>query len=373
MTYNIPVLRNSLNWAPSLIRRGLTSLPSPRHQPRLVHIVFCFADHFEPKWQNANQDTERERVNRWVKIYPKLAFAHKDSDGISPKHTWFYAAEQYSPRHLEELSKLCSLNLGEIEVHLHHSNDTQEGFRQKLEKAKLEFSQHSALVTQSDPAEVAFAFIHGNFALNNSGESPQLCGVNSELRILGQAGCFADFTLPSAPHETQTSKVNSIYYAKDIPGKRKSHDRGVDVRVGREKTGDLMLIQGPLALNWRLRKWGILPRIENGCILGNNPGTPSRVDLWVQQHMHVQGRPEWIFIKIYCHGAQENDMDALLGGGAGRMYSYLEAKYRDGERYKLHYVTAREMFNIVKAAEAGMEGNPDMYRDYLIKRYRNTP
>lgn len=372
MTYNIPVLRNSLTWAPSLIRRGLTSLLSPRHQPGLLHILFCFADHFEPKWRNANPETERKRVNRWVEMYPKLAFAHKDSDGISPRHTWFYAAEQYSPRHLEELSNLCLLGLGEIEVHLHHENDTPEGLREKLEKAKHEFSQHGALVTQSDPAGFAFAFIHGNFALNNSGGSPQLCGVNSELRILRNAGCYADFTLSCAPHEAQTRKINSIYYAQDIEGKRKSHDKGVDVEVGGREFGDLMLIQGPLALNWKRRKWGLLPRIENGCILGNNPGRSDRVDLWVQQHIHVQGRPEWIFIKVYCHGAQEDDIDALLGGGADRMHSYLESKYRDGERYRLHYVTAREMYNIIKAAEAGRVGNPTQYRDYLIKPYLNA-
>src|SRR5262249_32297077 len=32
----------------------------------------------------------------------------------------------------------------------------------------------------------------------------------------------------------------------------------------------------------------------------------------------------------------------------------------------LHFVTAREAYNIVKAAEAGHSGNPNDYRDYLI-------
>jgi len=34
----------------------------------------------------------------------------------------------------------------------------------------------------------------------------------------------------------------------------------------------------------------------------------------------------------------------------------------------LHYVTAREAFNIVKAAEQGLTGNPEQYRDYILKK-----
>src|SRR5262249_39602993 len=34
--------------------------------------------------------------------------------------------------------------------------------------------------------------------------------------------------------------------------------------------------------------------------------------------------------------------------------------------FRLHFVTAREAYNIVKAAEAGLSGNPNDYRDYEI-------
>ena len=43
-----------------------------------------------------------------------------------------------------------------------------------------------------------------------------------------------------------------------------------------------------------------------------------------------------------------------------------ESKYNYGVNYKLHYVTAREAYNIVKAAEAGKAGNPGEYRDFVI-------
>jgi len=48
------------------------------------------------------------------------------------------------------------------------------------------------------------------------------------------------------------------------------------------------------------------------------------------------------------------------------MFEYLENKYNDGISYKLHYVTAREMYNIIKAAEAGENGDPGQYRDYEV-------
>ena len=54
-----------------------------------------------------------------------------------------------------------------------------------------------------------------------------------------------------------------------------------------------------------------------------------------------------------------------------KLYSHLEGAYNDGRKYRLHYVTAREMYNIIKAAEAGEIGDPDGYRDHVISPYAN--
>ena len=48
------------------------------------------------------------------------------------------------------------------------------------------------------------------------------------------------------------------------------------------------------------------------------------------------------------------------------MNDYLTTKYNDGDNYLLHYVSAREMYNIVKAAEQGEQGNPNDYRDFHV-------
>ena len=128
----------------------------------------------------------------------------------------------------------------------------------------------------------------------------------------------------------------------------------------------MLIIQGPLALNWKRRKLGIFPKIENSEITKANPPRKDRIDLWVEQGICVKGREDWIFIKVHTHGAQEKNFDCMLGKPMHNMHNYLETKYNDGVNYKLHYVTAREMYNIIKAAEAGEKGEPGEYRDYKL-------
>jgi len=371
--------RNIHIWLPSYIIQNIKSKPRiPYGKP--IHIIFAITDHFEPLWNRPSIEQGLARVDAWVKGYPETVKIHVDADGKCPQHTWFYPIDEFRPKHLEELSKLCHAGYGEIELHLHHDNDTAIGLREKIENAKKEFSKYGALIvktcrngnTDSDYI-YPYGFIHGNWSLDNSRRDGKWCGVNNELRILAETGCYADFTMPSAPSDTQSKKINSIYYAVDDPDKPKSYNTGIDVEVNKKPSGDLMMIQGPLCLNWKQRKALIFPKIENGSITANNPPTIDRMALWIKQHIHVRGRPDWVFVKVYTHGAQGKNYKAFLGrdGLLDKMYFYLESKYNDGTKYILHYTTAREMYNIIKAAEAGKNGNPNNYRDYIIPPYVN--
>lgn len=353
-------------WIISYLRACLTKKPLVDGP---THIMFCFVDHYEPQWAiKDDMATERKRVDRWMVDYPKLCAKHADADGKFPQHTFFYPEEEYREEHLSKLARLCKSGYGEVEIHLHHNNDTSENLRQTLSGfAKLLHEQHGLLPVFPETNQPAYAFIHGNWCLCNARKDGRWCGINDELIVLKETGCYADFTLPAAPNESQTAKINSIYYAQDIAGQPKSHNTGVDVKVGGKTWGDLMIIQGPLTLNWKKRKFGFMPRIEASDMRGQTPPTKERVDLWVNANIHVQGRPNWVFIKIHTHGTQEQDMDTLLGSQTDEMFSYLEEKYNDGKQYVLHYVTARETFNIIKAAEAGLDGNPNAYRDYILK------
>ncbi len=359
-------------WLPSYIA-GARKRRERRAAPRdVTHVMFAFVDHFEPVVK-PGQDPARKAnaLADWLRRYPALAARHRDSDGRPPRHTWTFPLETYDPAIIEQLLSMCRSGLGEVEVHLHHEDDTPETFRARMKEGLDRFATHGVGVVDGIEGH-RFAFVHGDWALDNSHPAGKHCGVNNELTILRELGCFADATLPSAPSPTQTRKVNSIYYATDDPAHPKSHDTGVDVEVGRPPCGDLMIVQGPLLLDWRSRKLGIVPRIDNGAITGAYPGRPYRVDAWVRQAVGVVGRPDWVFVKVHCHGASVADRDAVLGDGADAMFGHLETAYGSGGR-RLHYVTIREMYNIIKAAEAGKTGNPNAFREYTIPAYLCVP
>ncbi len=356
--------RNMLLWLPAYCR-GLWRRPAPHAGPK--HVMFCFVDHFEPRWGRADYEQETKRMRRWCEGYPRLCANHRDADGLPPRHTYFFPEEEYRPEHLRDLVTLCRAGYGEIEIHLHHDNDTAAGLRSKLQGfTKILLENFGALPVMPDTGRAAWAFVHGNWALDNSRPDRRWCGVDDELTVLAEEGCYADFTLPSAPDGTQTRTINSIYYATDDPAHAKSHDTGTPVRVGGKAEGHLMIVQGPLGLNWRWRKLGIMPRIENADVRRSSPPRPDRTDLWVRTGIHVVGRPEWVFVKVHTHGLQDNDIDTLLGPPTDAMFRDLETRYNDGANYVLHYVTAREMYNIIKAAEAGRQGDPNDYRDFVV-------
>ena len=298
-------------WLPTYVKQGLfphKKFGGPKH------IMFCFVDHYEPQWMNKdNINLERERVDRWMTDYPLMATKYTDADGYHPKHSFFFPEEEYRKEHLDKLSDLCARGFGEIEIHLHHENDTSDNLRSTLTNfAELLYKDHGALSLDPETGKPTYAFIHGNWALDNSHAHGHWCGVNDELIILKETGCYADFTFPS-PDTTQPAMVNCIYYAKDEPEKPKSYNKGRKVKKGGSTWGDLMIVQGVLKLNWKNRKFGVIPKIEQSDVRNTLPPSKERVDMWVDQAIHIENRPDWIFIKVHTHGTQEASMETLLG------------------------------------------------------------
>ena len=144
-----------------------------------VHIMFLVADHYEPGPNN-------EIVKQWVEKYPEIAKKLRDADGRPPRHTWFYPSERAEERfeQLQMLKKLTESGFGEIELHLHHQNDTEESLRQKFRDAKRVYNKVGALITVDE--KITFGFVHGDWALDNSIKinNENLCGVNNEITIL---------------------------------------------------------------------------------------------------------------------------------------------------------------------------------------------
>src|SRR4029077_11080954 len=119
---------------------------------------------------------------------------------------------------------------------------------------------HGLLSRHRTTGAIMYGFIHGNWALCNARPDGSQCGVDHEIPIRVETGCYADFTFPSAPSATQPPIINRIYYACDRPGRRSQ-----DVPLPRPSENALLLVQGPLLLDWTRRKWGTVPGVENAC------------------------------------------------------------------------------------------------------------
>jgi len=266
--------KNTGIWLPEYIKQIISHRPSGFNDSDCRHVIFCFADHYEPGWGKPGKRIEDERVKYWMENYPKMVKNFTDSDGFSPKHSFFFPEEEYRAEHIEGLASLCEQGFGEIEIHLHHDNDTEEGFREKLVSfIKILRDEHGMLGESIIDKRPAYGFIHGNWSLNNSRKDKKWCGVNNESEILLNTGCFADFTMPSAPSDTQTKTINSIYYCDPYKGESKSHNTGTKLEVFAPKMDRLLLVQGPLMLNWTNRSRKILPRIESSDIDADCPAT----------------------------------------------------------------------------------------------------
>jgi hypothetical protein len=362
--------RNLDRWLVPYVLQTARRRARRRGEP--VHLLLCIGDHYEPGNGGVSAEVARARVARWRRDYPRLFHRFRDRDGRPPQHTFFYPLEQYDREHLDALTELCRAGYGEVEVHLHHDGACAEDLRrQLLDYKELLAQRHGLLARHRHTGEVRYAFIHGNWALDNSRPDGRCCGVNNELDVLRETGCYVDMTLPSAPSPTQTRTINSIYYATDDPARPKSHDRGVPVGRAPQPPNSLMLIQGPLLLDWGNRKWGLAPRIENACIHETLPPTLPRAWLWLKARVQVPARPDWFFVKLHTHGAREPNAEVLLGDAAVRFHEALARQAEADPDFHYHYVTAREMYNLAKAAEAGWTGSVDAARDYLL--VRNTP
>jgi hypothetical protein len=362
-----------MNWHASYTRQLLSGrfreIKSNGHV-KPTHFLLAIANHFEPGWQNVPLAVGINRVTSWIETTDKIRNI-KDQYGSGLKHSYFFPLEQYEKAYIETLARHCREGFGEIEVHLHHgieSPDTAENLKSRLIEyiSKLR-KEHGWEVNDAKGRGPCYVFVHGNWALANSAGG-MYCGVDNELAILRETGCYADLTMPSAPDRTQVPVINSIYTPSLPLDSRAAHGQGEPLSVGCILEDPVFfLIDGPLLFNWRRKKLGIpVPRIENGELSADYLPTLQRFRLWASARVHVIGRPEWIFIKLHCHGLQERNMAGLAGETMGRFAKELLAFVNSSGSF-LHFVSAREMANIALAAVNGAEGDPDDYRNYNWK------
>lgn len=344
---------------------------------RPVHLIFAVADHFEPAidpmdgYKRVPHTEQIRRLENWTREYPKLVDRWRDHDGRPFVHTYFYPAEQYDEELVGMLAAHCHAGWGEIEVHLHHGMhkpDTAENTRRLLAEFRDRLvSHHGCLSADAGSRQPRYAFVHGNFALANSAGG-RFCGVDSEMQLLAETGCYADFTLPTGFwHPAQTAKLNSVYECTLPLNRQAPHRQGRDLAVGTRPATFPLIVQGPLVMGAGKTLRRAVPVLENGAVTGFAPMTLHRLQLWKQAYVHVAGRPDWIFIKLHCHGMDPTQQDAVIGPAFRKFLQEFVSGAAD-RKETLHFVTARELVNILLAACDGREGSPGDYRDYRFNR-----
>lgn len=363
----------SMRWLPSY---GWQRLERRARGGRATHLIIAVADHFEPAYlpdtpgEFAPPDEQERRLERWCREYPRIFDAWRDADGRPFRHTYFYPAEQYVAAQIERLAEHCQDGWGEIEIHLHHgveSPDTAECTRRTLVEFRDTLVARGCLSRWDGEGAPLYAFVHGNWALANS-SGGRFCGVDEEMRILADTGCYADFTLPSAPDPAQISKINALYECALPLESAAPHRLGRDLRRGHPPETFPLIIQGPLGLNFARRINGLpVPNIENAALTTAYPPTVQRLELWRRAAITVAGQPDWAFVKLHCHGMNPADEEAMLGAKIQNfLRELMDWSQREGG-CQLHFTTAREMTNIILAACDGREGNPGDYRDYRLR------
>jgi hypothetical protein len=339
---------------------GRSSLSGPSH------VVFLVANHFEP----TGDPKGLRDLENWCAMARLTGKSIRDHDGTPFKHTNFYPAEQYDRRRVDMIAALQAEGFGEVEVHFHHGVETPDT-AENTKRILLNFrdtlaEEHKCLSREKPSDQPRYAFVHGNWALANSAGG-RFCGVDNEMQILADTGCYADFTLPSAPDESQVPRINTIYECGYPLSQARPHRSGASLRVG-SRPSSPVIFTGPLVFDWSRRSKGLLiPRVDDGALAQNYPLTLSRFERWRNARISVVGRPEWIFIKLYCHGFFEWDQDAMIGEQLRRfMAEVLEYADKAGT-LKIHFASAREAFNMVLAAVDGHTGDPNTYRNYRLR------
>ena len=312
--------------------------------PRRVWVTIT--DHYEPLWKRPGDAVAAGRVAAWRREWPRIAARHRDTSGRAPQYCFFYPEEEYRRELVEPLAEMTRAGIGDVEVHLHHDNDTAAAFRERVTRFVEALHGNHGLLRRG-AGRLTFGFIHGNWALDNARPDGRWCGIDNEISLLRELGCYADFTMPAAPDPSQAGPVNVIFRVTDDPARPRSHARGAIVGPGTAAVGDLTLVAGPLVIapgGGRLK-----PRLDTGELSAHSRTSEQRTGRWLRVAPRIGTDA---FLKLFAHGAQEDNAAALLGGDLDRLFESLK-HLCGGMGAELRYVTAWEMWQVVEALREG--------------------
>ena len=225
-------------WLPGYVGARVDQLIARRDPGKPTRVWLAITDHFEPLFGGASYDAAVERVQRWRERWPDVAARFRDAAGRPPVYSFFYPEEEYHAPLIEPLAEMTRDGIADVEVHIHHDGEGAQNLVDRISRFTTTLVSRHGLLRREN-GRVRFGFIHGNWALANSLPNGRWCGVDNEITLLRDLGCYADFTMPSGESESQARLVNRLYWAIDAGDGRKAHDTGPLLQPG-GPAGDLL-------------------------------------------------------------------------------------------------------------------------------------
>ena len=196
--------RNAHLWLPGYLRDRLR-----RHGEAPARTVWVtIADHFEPLWKKPSETVATRAggalAARAGRRSPLATRTRRDGLRSTASSTLRRSTARSC---VEPLAEMTRMGIADVEVHLHHDDDTGPSFVEKVSSLHATLHARHGLLRKHE-GRLAFGFIHGNWALDNGRPDGRWCGVNDEISLLRDLGCYADFTMPAAPDPSQGGPVN---------------------------------------------------------------------------------------------------------------------------------------------------------------------
>ncbi len=298
-----------------------------------------------------------------LKVFANLATEHIDGDGRKFQLTFACPGRNPDSTALHVLTEYCRRGLGEVEYLIPRDYSSEASMREKLEQGLRRFNSHGWMKTVN--SEIRFAVVRER-SDSERGEAD----LRRQVSVLSDLGCYADMGFPGVRSSRPPSRVNTMFMVSSADSE--PYNESDELRAGRLGKGGLLVIEGPFLIDWTDWRLTLRPYVEDGHLNPEALPDPGRVDSWIRANVHVIGQPNWIFVKLTIDGLSDAASAQSLQHSLDQSLMYLEEVYNDDELYRLHYVTAREMYNMAMAAQAFKSGNAGLFRDYLIEPYEAT-
>jgi hypothetical protein len=209
----------------------LAEAPDPA---RPVHLYVCVADHFEPRWRRPSSTRSAAASPAGRRTTPRSPPPPRQLRPRPPAHALLPRWRSTAPSTSTPSFELVATRGSSTSRCTCTTTTTPPTTSARPSWTSPRSSTRSTGCLRRDPVTGQVPGPSSTATGRSTTRTPdgRFCGVDDELSVLLETGCYVDMTMPCVPSPAQGRVVNQIYYARSSPGRSRGHDRGREVRVG---------------------------------------------------------------------------------------------------------------------------------------------